>query len=177
MASKKENLSDIKARFQESATILSIVHFDVFENRCEKINSNSEYIDRFINREQFFKMKLFGLAQTNFAFLGIVSNQSEQKFNWKILLVSLSYGSSSVSQSMFLMQAISLANSFAECTDSISITAATISVAMSEDIKLNLNSIKRNTKTRRNQSAAIKQLPRFVQIHTLSKQLSENFKV
>lgn len=75
-------------------------------------------------------MKLFGLARTNYAFLGVVQDRSIQKFNWKILLVSFSYDSSSVSQSVFLVRSISLASSFAECTDSIFITAATISVAM-----------------------------------------------
>lgn len=51
------------------------------------------------------------------------------------------------------------------------------SMAMSEDMKLNLNSIKRDSKTRRHQSEAIKQLAKFVQIHTLSKQLSNTFNV
>lgn len=75
-------------------------------------------------------MKLFQSARASFASLGIISVRSIHKRNWKILLVSLSYGSSCVSQTTFLVHAISLANSFAECTDAIFITAATISVAM-----------------------------------------------
>lgn len=78
-------------------------------------------------------MKLFQLAQKRFALVGITSDQSIQKypFNWKILLVSLSYGSSSVFQLLFLKQALRSANSdFMEYTDFVFVFAANIVVGI-----------------------------------------------
>lgn len=75
------------------------------------------------------KMKLYQLAQASFAILGINSDRSIP-FNWRLFIVSLSYGISIVIQSIFLIKAIQTASSFAEYTDSIFVTAATITVGI-----------------------------------------------
>lgn len=84
------------------------------------------------NQRKKMKIKLFQLIQATYAILGITSHQSVQKypFNWKILMVSFSYGSSSIIQLIYLTEAIQSANRISECTDSIFITATTISVAL-----------------------------------------------
>lgn len=75
-------------------------------------------------------MKLFTLAQKSYAFLGITSDQPIQKypFNWKLLMVSLSYGSSSIFYLISYEKEFKWADSFAEYTDWIFVFSSTISV-------------------------------------------------
>lgn len=76
------------------------------------------------------KIKLFQLAQTSYAKLGIISNQSNSKssFNWRLLLTSLSYGSSSVFYIISYEKELKWADSFADYTDWIFTFTSTISV-------------------------------------------------
>lgn len=75
-------------------------------------------------------MKLIQSTQKSFGFLGITSDQSTQKYpiNWKILMVSLSYGSSTISQLMFLKQTIKSASNFVEYADCVFVFVANILV-------------------------------------------------
>lgn len=78
------------------------------------------------------KRKLFKFTQMSFAILGIKSQKSAKKypFNGKILAVLLLYSFMCISHVIYLIQAVGSANSFAEYTDSIFGTAASISVAI-----------------------------------------------
>lgn len=78
------------------------------------------------------KMQLFQFTQEYFALLGITSKQLTQKypFNYKMWMISFSYGLSSISHMIFFIQAVKSANSFTEYIDSIFGTASTISVAI-----------------------------------------------
>lgn len=75
-------------------------------------------------------MKLMLLAQSSFALLGITSDQSIRNypFNWRILLVLVSYGSSSISQLIFLNRTIKSATSFVEYSECVFVFAANILV-------------------------------------------------
>lgn len=84
------------------------------------------------NSKAKIKLKLFEFTQSSFAILGISPQQSTQNypFNRKILMFLLLYGFMCISHLIYLVRAVGSANSFAEYTDSIFGTAASISVAI-----------------------------------------------
>lgn len=78
------------------------------------------------------KLKLFQSTQESYAFLGIHSQQSAQKypFNRRVLAVLSIYSFMCISHLIILIQAIGLANSFTECARSIFGTATSIFITM-----------------------------------------------
>lgn len=78
------------------------------------------------------KLKLFEFTQMSFAFVGINSQQSAQKypFNRRILTVLLVYSLMCISHLIILIRALASANSFTECANSIFGTATSIFIAI-----------------------------------------------
>lgn len=84
------------------------------------------------NSKSNSKFKLFQSTQESYAFLGINSQQSAQKYplNRRILTVLLIYSLMCISHAIVLIQALSSVNSFTECANSIFGTATSIFIAM-----------------------------------------------
>lgn len=85
-----------------------------------------------LNTKSKPKIKLFQSTQESYAFLGINSQQSVQKyqFNRRILTIVLIYSLMCISHAIILIQALSSVNSFTECANSIFGTATSFFILM-----------------------------------------------